>query len=77
MPEPCLCLLANSRAKLRKILADPRVSGIVVEHRDRFARFGVEQLEAALAATGRRIIVVNPDGVTDDVVRGMTRGRGR
>jgi hypothetical protein len=31
----------------------------------------------ALAATGRRIIVVNPDGVRDDVVRDVTRGRGR
>jgi putative resolvase len=63
MPEPCLCLLANSRAKLRKILADPRVSGIVVERRDRRARFGVEHLAAA--RTGRRIIVVNPDIVVN------------
>ena len=55
----------------------PRVSGIVVEHRDRRAPFGVEHLEAALAATGRRIIVVNPDEVKDDLVRDMTRGRGR
>jgi putative resolvase len=58
------------------------VSGIVVEHRDRRAPFGVEHLEAALAATGRRIIVVhqdvvNRDEVTEDLVRDMTRGRGR
>jgi putative resolvase len=59
-------------AKLRKILADPQVSGIVVEHRDRLARFGVEDLEAALAATGRRIIVLNQDEVKDDLVRDMT-----
>jgi putative resolvase len=32
------------RAGLRTILADPRVSGIVVEHRDRLARFGVEHV---------------------------------
>jgi putative resolvase len=50
-------------AKLRKILADPQVSGIVVEHRDRLAPFGVEYLEAALEAAGRRIIVLNPDEV--------------
>jgi putative resolvase len=50
----------GDRAELRKVLADPWVSGIVVEHRDRFARFGVEHREAALAGTGRRIIVVNP-----------------
>jgi putative resolvase len=67
-------------ATLRRILADPRVSGIVVEHRDRLAPFGVEHREAALAATGRRIIVVNQDEVdevTEDLVRDMTRGRGR
>jgi putative resolvase len=62
----------GNRATLRKALADPRVGGIVVEHRDRRARFGVEQLEAAFAAAGRRIIVVNPDGVKDYVVRDMT-----
>jgi putative resolvase len=60
----------GNRVTLRKVLAGPPVSGVVVEHRDRLARFGVEQLEAALAVTGRRIIVVNPDGVRDDVVRG-------
>jgi putative resolvase len=68
--------VTGDRARLGKVLAGPRVSGIVVEHRDRRARFGVEHREAALVATGRRIIVVNPDGVKDDVVRGMTRGRG-
>jgi putative resolvase len=31
----------------------------VVERRDRLARFGVEHLEAALAATGRRITVLD------------------
>jgi len=51
--------VTGDRATLRKILADPRVSGIVVEHRDRLARFGVEHRQAAVAATGRRIIVVN------------------
>jgi putative resolvase len=67
----------GDRAGLWEILAGPRVSGIVVEHRDRLARFGVEHREAALAATGRRIIVVNQDEVKDDLVRDMTRGRGR
>jgi putative resolvase len=59
--------VTGDRATLGKVLADPRVSGIVVEHRDRRARFGVEHREAALAATGRRIIVVNPDEVKDDL----------
>jgi putative resolvase len=61
----------GDRAKLRRILAGPQVSGIVVGHRDRLGRFGVEDREAALAATGRRIIVVNQDEVEGDVVRDM------
>ena len=63
--------LNGHRVKLRKLLADPAVTTIVVEHRDRLARFGVEHLEAALSATGRRIVVVHPEEVTDDLVRDM------
>jgi putative resolvase len=36
----------GNRATLRKVLADPQVRGIVVEHRDRLARFGVERRRA-------------------------------
>ncbi len=42
---------------------------IVVEHRDRLARFGVEHLEAALAAQGRRVLVADAGETTDDLVR--------
>lgn len=42
-----------------------------MEHRDRLARFGVEYLEAALAAQGRRLVVVDSAEVTDDLVRDM------
>lgn len=63
--------LNGHRVKLRKLLSDASVTTIVVEHRDRLARFGVEHLEAALAATGRRIVVLNPDEVKDDLVRDM------
>src|SRR3981189_454579 len=38
--------VTGNRATLGKILADPQVSGIVVEHRDRLARFGVERRRA-------------------------------
>jgi putative resolvase len=44
---------------------------IVVEHRDRLARFGVEHLHAALAPHGRRIVVVDDGATTDDLVRDM------
>jgi putative resolvase len=59
------------RAKLARLLRDPEVTTIVVEHRDRVARFGVEHLQAALAATGRRIVVVDTSETTDDLVRDM------
>jgi predicted site-specific integrase-resolvase len=48
------------------------VTVIVVEHRDRFARFGAEYVEAALSAQGRRLLVVDPAEVDDDLVRDVT-----
>jgi putative resolvase len=63
--------LNGKRPKLRRILSDPDAKVIVVEHRDRLARFGVEHLEAALSAQGRRIVVADPGETTDDLVRDM------
>ena len=63
--------LNGKRAKLRRLLADPQVATIVVEHRDRLARFGIEHLEAALAAHGRRLLVADPDETNEDLVRDM------
>ena len=66
------------RRKFLALLRDPEVSTIVVEHRDRFtrfarfARFGSEYVEAALAASGRRLLVVDPAEIDDDLVRDMT-----
>ncbi|GAA4253067.1 hypothetical protein GCM10022255_052340 [Dactylosporangium darangshiense] len=51
---------------------DPGVSTIVVEHRDRFAWFGADSVEAALAAQVRRLLVVDPAEVDDDLVRAVT-----
>lgn len=62
----------GKRRKLARLLADPNASAIVVEHRDRLARFGVEHLEAALAAQGRRVVVVEDGEIDDDLVRDMT-----
>jgi predicted site-specific integrase-resolvase len=64
--------LNGHRKKFLGLLRDPAVSTIVVEHRDRFARFGAEYVEAALAAQGRRLLVVDPAGVDDDLVRDVT-----
>lgn len=64
--------LNGARPKLKRMLADPDVSVIVVEHRDRLARFGVEYIEAALSAQGRTVRVVDEGEVQDDLVRDMT-----
>nr|WTB34939.1 IS607 family transposase [Streptomyces sp. NBC_00830] len=64
--------LNGRRRKLHRLLADPGVGTIVVEHRDRLARFGVEHLEAALSATGRRLLVLDPAKTADDLVRDIT-----
>ena len=63
--------LNGKRPKLRRILSDPSAWVVVVEHRDRLARFGVEDLEAALSAQGRTIIVADQRERTDDLVRDM------
>lgn len=63
--------LNGKRPKLHRVLSDPDAKVIVVEHRDRLACFGVEHLEAALAAQGRRIVVADPGETTDDLVRDM------
>lgn len=44
---------------------------IVVEHRDRLARFGVDLLEAAPTASGLRIIVIQNQECADDLVQDM------
>ncbi|MEU0156068.1 IS607 family transposase [Micromonospora fulviviridis] len=64
--------LSGHRKKFLALLRDPAVTTIVVEHRDRFARFGAEYVEAALAAHGRRLLVVDPAEVDDDLVGDVT-----
>ncbi len=63
--------LNGKRRKLLRLLSDATIGAIVVEHRDRFARFGSEYLEAALAASGRRLIVVDSSEMNDDLVQDM------
>jgi predicted site-specific integrase-resolvase len=64
--------LNGHRRKFLTLLRDPTVTRIVVEHRDRFARFGAEYVEAALAAQHRALLVVDPAEVDDDLVRDVT-----
>ena len=63
--------LNGHRPKLMKVLADPSVAIVAVEHRDRLTRFGAEYVESALAAQGRRLVVVDPGETRDDLVQDM------
>ena len=64
--------LNGYRRKLRALLRDRSVGWIVVEHRDRLCRFGSDYVQAALAAQGRYLVVVDSAEVDDDLVRDMT-----
>ena len=64
--------LNDKRPKLRKLLADPTVHTIIVEHRERLARFGVGMVEAMLQARGGSLLVIDDAEVPDDLVRDMT-----
>ena len=63
--------LNGKRPRLLKVLSDPTIKTLVVEHRDRLARFGTEYIEAALRATGRQLVVVDQTEMKDDLVKDM------
>lgn len=62
----------GTRAKVGRLLADPLVTTVVVEHRDRLGRMNTEMVEAALSAHGRRLVVIDEAEMDDDLVRDMT-----
>ena len=61
----------GARSKAKLLLADPAVTTVVVEHKDRLGRMNVELIEAALSASGRRLVVLDDGEVEDDLVRDM------
>jgi putative resolvase len=64
--------LNGRRKALLRIFRNPKVQVIVVEHRDRLMRFGFEYVEAALAAQGRRVVVIDAGEISDDdIVRDL------
>ena len=63
--------LNGHRPKLKRLLSDSTIKTIIVEHNDRLVRFGFEFLESALAAQGRKLIVVDKGEIKDDLVQDM------
>lgn len=63
----------DSRKKLLAILADPTITMIVVEHKDRLTRFGFRYIETLLAVQGRSIEVVNiTENPIEDIISDLT-----
>lgn len=63
--------LNGRRPKLKKLLLNSNIKIIIVEHTDRLMRFGVEYVEATLAAQERKLVVVDPGELKDDLVQDM------
>lgn len=62
--------LNDNRQKLLSLLLDKSIDIIVVEHKDRLARFGLNYIQQLLAMQNRHIeIVNNVDSETDDLMQ--------
>lgn len=62
----------ENRKKLSRILKDPEITTIIVEHRERLARSNFKLLQQALSAQDREIIVIKTDDVDNDLVTEIT-----
>jgi putative resolvase len=60
--------LNDERPKLKKLLTNPRIGVLVVEHRDRLTRFGYGYIATLLEQQGRRVEAISPSDTGDDLV---------
>ena len=51
--------LNDNRKQLEKLLKDTSITKIVVEHADRFSRFGMNYIEKLMESQGRKIEILN------------------
>ena len=54
-----------------RLLRNPDIRTVIVEHRARLMRFGFEYVEAALASHGRTLLVIDQEERKDDIVRDL------
>jgi putative resolvase len=59
--------LNDTRPKFIKLLTDPSIGVIVVEHRDRATHFGLNYIEQLMQMQGRRIEVIFPSDTDNDL----------
>ena len=57
--KECGSGLNDKRPKLEALLTDKSIKVIVVEHKDRFSRFGTNFIQKLLELDGRRLEIVN------------------
>lgn len=62
----------GTRKKLNKILSDPSVGLIIVEHSERLARLNLQLIQSSLEANGRKIIVIDDSEFDNDLVQEIT-----
>jgi putative resolvase len=60
--------LNDHRPKLAKVLSDPTIGTLIVEHRDRLTRFGYEYIRRLLEAQGRHLEVLFPSDTENELV---------
>ena len=62
--------LNDNRKKLESLIMDESIKKIVVEHSDRFSRFGMNYIEKLMKLQGREIEVINEqDNDRDDLMQ--------
>jgi predicted site-specific integrase-resolvase len=57
--KECGSAVNDQRPRFLALLADPSITHIVVEHKDRASRFGVASIQTLLAVQKRGLVVVN------------------
>jgi predicted site-specific integrase-resolvase len=60
--------LNDHRPKLAKLLTDPTIGTLIVEHRDRLTRFGFEYIRQLLETQGRQLEVLFPSDTENELV---------
>lgn len=62
--------LNDKRPKFLEIIEDKSITRIVVEHKDRFGRFGLEPIRRLLAMNGKELFIINEaDSSKEDLIQ--------
>jgi len=60
----------DQRPRFLTLLADPAITHIVVEHKDRASRFGVAYIQTLLNVQGRELVIANEAATDEDDLMG-------